>query len=228
MALAIAIPVVGGLYALYVVATAGPSAVEVGNAGVALNAFYKANKEPPPSGHCRISDTRTLIKISKSPGSLALLRDVQIQHPEISYLKARALSEAKQPADADLDDALKCEGFAAAHGLKAKLLGKADKKDEAAAELQKALEAEPDWSTAHYNLGLVELSRGRVKEGVEQMKLYTEAEPDDADGFFMLGAAYEALARKGEDADAATKAKAAFCDAEKRGKTDAHARCAGP
>jgi hypothetical protein len=228
MALAIAIPVLGGGYALWVVATLGPSSVEVANAGVALNSFYKANREPPPSGRCRVSDTRTLIKIAKSPGSLALLRDVELQHPEISYLKARALSESKQPADAELEDALKCPGFAAAHGLKAKLLGKADKKDEAAAELQQALDAEPDWSNAHYNLGLVELSRGRVKEGVEQMKLYTEAEPDDGDGWMMLGAAYEGLARQSPEAtDLAGKAKGAFCEAAKRGKAEAKPRCEG-
>jgi predicted Zn-dependent protease len=143
-------------------------------------------------------------------------------------LKARALAESRQPADAELEDALKCPGFAAAHGLKARLLGKADKKDEAAAELEKALQAEPDWSTAHYNLGLVELSRGRVKEGANQLELYTEAEPDDPDGWMMLGVAYEGLVRQGGDAaDLGARAKNAFCEAARRGKAEAKPRCEG-
>lgn len=232
MALALVIPIGGGLYALWMVTTQGPNPVEVANAGVALNKFYLANKEPPPTGRCRISDTRTLIKVSHGPGSLALLKEVTVSHPEVDYLTARALAQAGQPADAPLARALDCPGFAAAHGLKARLLGKADKKDEAAAELEKALEAAPEWSQARYNLGLVELSRGRVKEGVELMKAYVEAEPQDGDGWLMLGAAYEGLGRKaaeaGESAEPfAAKAKEAFCEAAKRGKAEAKARCDG-
>lgn len=233
MALAVAIPVLGGAYALWVVATQGPSAVEVANAGVALNKFYAANKEPPPAGRCRITDTRTLLKVSASPGSLSVLRSVEVMNPEVHYLLARALVEANQPADEHLAKALECEGFAAPHGLKAKLLGREDKKAEAAAELEAALAEDPEWAAARYNLGLVELARGRVKEGAEHMQRYVGAEPNDGDGWMMLGAAYEALARRavppGEAPEAlAKKAKDAFCQAERLGKAEARHRCQGP
>jgi hypothetical protein len=233
MALALVIPIGGGLYAAWMVFTQGPSAVEVANAGVALNKFYLANREPPPGGPCRVSDARTLIKISHSPGSLALLGEVDIKHPEISYLRARALMEGNQDGEKELQEAMACQGFAAAHGLNAKRLGRENKTDEAAAELEKALELEPDWTAARFNLGLVELKRGNVAKGLEHMKAYTEAEPADGDGFMMLGTAYEAQARKAEAAGEATddfkaKAKAAFCDAAKRGKKEARPRCEAP
>lgn len=233
MALALVIPIGGGAYALWMVVTQGPSAVEVANAGVALNKFYIANREPPPSGNCRVSDTRTLIKISHSPGSLALLSEVEIKHPEISYLRARALMEGNQDGEKELQEAMQCQGFAAAHGLNAKRLGRENKTDEAAAELEKALQFEPEWTAARFNLGLVELKRGNVARGLEHMKAYTEAEPADPDGFMMLGTAYEAQTREAKQAgeptdDLSSKAKVAFCEAFKRGKKEAKDRCEAP
>jgi tetratricopeptide (TPR) repeat protein len=222
MALALVIPIGGGLYFAWIIATQGPNAVEVANAGVALNKFYLANREPPPGGHCRVSDTRTLVAISHSPGSLALLREVKVKHPEVSYLLARALAESKQPLGSHLDEALACEGFAAAHGLKAKLLAKEGKADEAVAELKKALATEPDWASARFDLALLELERGRVKEAAEHLKAYVELAPGDGDGWLRLGAAYETLGVE------PAKAKEAFCQAEKRGKAEAKARCTGP
>lgn len=229
--LAVGLALAAGGYAAWVVATQGPSAVESANALAMLNQFYLANKEPPPSsGRCRVTDTRTLVSVAKAPGALATLQAAQKKSPEIWYLIARAQVEAGQSPDEALAHALECEGFAAAHGLKAKLLGKADRKDEAAAELQKALDTDPDWARAHYNLGLVELSRGGLDAGLAHLSTYLTEEPGDGDGWMVLGAGYEGAARldvaRGQSPDAnQALAREAYCAAVERGKAEAKDRC---
>jgi rhomboid protease GluP len=53
--------------------------------------------------------------------------------------------------------------------------------DEAVTELEKALELEPDLSSARWNLALVYLELGRVAEAHSQLETYLELNPDEAD-----------------------------------------------
>ena len=197
----------------------------------ALAAAYARWKEPEPPAGCRVQDPSRAARLLDTPAALAA--EPGPRAPELAFLVARARADLGQSADEALREALACPGFAAARALAGKLAAKADRADDAAAHFEGALAEAPDFARARFNLAVVELKRSRVAQGVAHLEAYVKLEPQDADGWFMLGVAREAQARaeatRGEDAQATTAAaRDAFCSAHARGKTEAKDRCQGP
>jgi tetratricopeptide (TPR) repeat protein len=86
-----------------------------------------------------------------------------------------------------------------------------DRDDEAAADLQKAVELDPDFPEAHYRLGLALHATGQKDEAdkafADAVKAYeklTKQEPKNADAYYFLGLCYEKL-DKFDDAARALK-----------------------
>jgi Flp pilus assembly protein TadD len=71
--------------------------------------------------------------------------------------------------------------------------------DEAIAHYRQALEINPDYAVAHYNLGDLLLRQGEVDKAISHLKKALEADPDYADANVRLG---DALAQKGEFGEA--------------------------
>lgn len=86
-----------------------------------------------------------------------------------------------------------------------------DRDDEAVADLQKAVELDPDFAEAHYRLGLALHATGQKDEAdkafADAVKAYeklTKQEPKNADAYYFLGLCYEKL-DKFEEAGRALK-----------------------
>jgi tetratricopeptide (TPR) repeat protein len=72
--------------------------------------------------------------------------------------------------------------------------------DDAIAQYQKAVEINPNYVQAHYNLGLALFQKGQLDEAVAEFQKAVEINPNDADAHSNLG---NALFQKGELDEAA-------------------------
>ena len=71
--------------------------------------------------------------------------------------------------------------------------------DEAALQYQKALDLNPAFAEAHYNLGYCMFQQGRVDDAIVQYQKTIELQPNLAQAYKSLGDAYH---RKGMEAEA--------------------------
>ncbi|HSR50906.1 MAG TPA: tetratricopeptide repeat protein [Acidobacteriota bacterium] len=67
--------------------------------------------------------------------------------------------------------------------------------DEQADQFAKAVEIDPDFAEARYNLGLVELRRGRLEEALEQFQAHIALRPQQPQAYFLAGRALLQLER---------------------------------
>ena len=61
---------------------------------------------------------------------------------------------------------------------------------EAIVFLKKAIELNPEFSEAHYNLGIVYERMGKHKDAIKMLKRTIELSPEDANAYYALGYAY--------------------------------------
>ncbi len=81
-------------------------------------------------------------------------------------------------------------------------LGKLDRHDEAVEAYGRAVELDPAYEKAHYNLAVTLVSAGRWEEALEALTAYREMEPDSYRVFFNTGVCLYNLGRYDEAVDA--------------------------
>ncbi len=175
----------------------------------ALDALYPKWDEPLPPGPCRSPSEAPLL--GAHPEELAALEALpKNRSAEAWYLIARAQTEQKVDAKEALNQALGCPGFAAALNLAGKIAVREQRFDDATPKFIAALESAPNFHKARFNLGMLHLTQGRLKEGESELKKVTHANPKYGDAHFGLGMFYDGQNRKEE-------AKAEFCAAVANG-----------
>jgi predicted Ser/Thr protein kinase len=207
----------------------------------ALEAAWLAAKDPLAPAACRVNDARivaaltgpattlaTSVSGSPRPADREALAALEAIAPEAGgsaeywVLLSRARRIGGQAAPAVVSAAERalglCPDFPA--GLKAlgaaSLLGG----DPGAARdrLARAVEMEPDYLAARFNLGLADIVGRRWDDAAATLKVVADRDPNDAQAWLYLG---KALLGKGDPAGA----NAAFCKAKALGSAEAAAAC---
>ena len=198
---------------------AAPAASEAEVNRSALDRLLKLGGDPLPPTGCRLSAPTLIAKLQQRASSLlegenqsrrqragkaaiVALRDPETelqQAAEYWYLNALAKYWAKSgPADvaaAASKATSRCQGFAAAHKVagSAHLLAKAYAA--AASSFQSALEAEPSYLAARFNLALTHLAEGRTAPAIQQLTLVIEQDASFPDAYRVRGQALVATRR---------------------------------
>ncbi len=183
---------------------------------VALDAVYAERGEPVPPAACRKPSEADAL--AKKADDLPALEAIKDPSPEASYLAARLQVENGIDAMAATTRALSCKGFAAAYNVAGKIAVKDNRFADALPSYRAAVDLDPDFNNARYNLGLLYLQKGEVQQGIRELQRVVEKDKKFTDAFFVLGVAYEQTKQPAE-------ARAAFCEAFKQGKTEAKDRC---
>ncbi len=217
IAVGAAVLVLGSLGAFVLTRTPAENiAAPQSNPFVALDALYASWGDPVPHAACRQPSEAGAL--AKNTADLPALEAMTNPSPEASWLTARLQVEKGVDAMASTTNALKCKGFAAAYNTAGKIAVKDGRLADALLSYRAAVELDPEFRKARYNLGLLYLQKGAVEQGVRELQRVVEQDPKFTDAWFMLGVAYEQTKKPDE-------AKAAFCKALSLGKTEAKDRC---
>jgi serine/threonine protein kinase/Flp pilus assembly protein TadD len=150
---------------------------------------------------------RALIDVQGQESAIALLRQVQIQHPDdfwINYDLGFQLLNARPP---HVEEAARFYAMAmclrpqspdAAHNLGVALTAQG-KLSEAIIVFRRAIQLKPDSAFAHYNLGITFTQLHKWANAVEEFRRATELKPGWAEARCKLG---RALSRRGKLAEA--------------------------
>ena len=106
--------------------------------------------------------------------------------------------------------ALPAEDSSYQHYLRAGYYIQSGRLEQAVAELQKSIEADPDAAAPHVTLGRVLLGLNRPDEALEALEKAERLDPSDAEVPKMVGRVYLQLAATDASADYASKAEKAF------------------
>lgn len=174
----------------------GEALERIGALDAAIDAYRAAIDARPSFRKASNNLILALVKAGRGPEAVERAKAIVTAAPaDADAFFTLGLAQSEQDFTASIDSFRRALELAPRHALArynlALVLNRADRQDEAAAELEKTIAIEPR-PEAHYQLGVIAWHRGDLDRAARELRAAIELKPNDADTYATLGALLKA------------------------------------